>query len=1533
MNENKHTRGQIKKALGSAAVSGMIGVLGFGLTNASAEVSRNQLLGYYPMNGDSQDHSNAVGGSSSANDAVWSDASVYQNGMFGQAATVGDGAGGHYLSASGAEYVFGSGSFSVVYWVNVSGAVSSDPVLIAGGGKNWSSSGGTLGWVSTISDDNIKANVSDGSTRKDTSWVDLDPGAGSWSLVALVVDRDAGVLSNYVLDDNVTTIGDDASAPSSQSIAGLGSFTGSNNQIVMGQDGDGAGYGSSYPGLPATGIDDVSIWGRALSQDEIQAIYTSGRAGQPLGNILSALQVSLDDQSGEVQLDWDAYDLAGLTSPEIRVSRDGSVIATLAADRATFTDSPSPPRYADVVYQYSVALYDGGDVVADSLVSAELQWDLEGLPQNLSATADSLTGQVTLMWAAVGSGFQADGVQVFRDDALIATLALGASSYVDTPPLPVNQPVTYTYKLRAYGGWQGGGHTDISAQATLSPGGLANGLIANYRFEDGFKDTASAAVVHPGAPVNRPAISGNGVYGHAVTFSDQLQQGIWVADHDALDFGDTGDFTVSFWMKRWGVMNSSLPNGEAGDGVLICKQNWSNGASPGWGVYATSDGGVKWNIAGSSRKSGDIASGASGLADGRWHHILVSCSRSASARCFVDGQFVKAINISGAGSVDNALPLAMGLDGNGNYSWKGEMDEVAVWNRALGDNEAIDVFRASTKGLALSGKSIVDSDADGMDDAWEKSHFGDLSQHADGDADRDGLSNYREFAEGSNPSSPQFSAVSRVSEVEIDGQSYPVLHYMRPELDGDISYVPEASADLANWMSGEGRFIPHGNPIDLGNGQREYQLRYYQSVDAVATGRVMMRVRMESRYQAAIAETIEPTVELRNGQAIVSWTTAQPTVTVINYGADGQTTSRYEDYTLKTHHEVVINMDAGKEFTYTVIQVGVDGIESRSKTYTVSGLWDYSPPPVPEQFGYDSGGNWSARADEILSQPGILDRGYCLDYLCGDGRLAYELARKSQMVVIGVEDTQAEVDAARAFLVARGVYGSRVSIVLASDLSQLPFAPDFFNLIVSQSHMAQAGDFEMLKSAVEFHSIPGRGWVAGLKEGEVYAEQKAERAGTGVWSMSYGNPSNTASSTEEFSGKTTMGGFELRWLGSPGPELAWDRQTAEQPPLAMNGRFYCQGRGRILALDSHNGCVLWSKELDDAQRFNMLRDAGNLSADADAVWLSLRKECWRMDGDTGQLTSFPLVEGPRSDLDYCWNYVCSTDGHLLGSASVDEAFYKGHWGSQFWYSHVGGSLANQVMSDNLFSINPSDASVNWAYQEGLILSVTITVGDGKIYFLETRNESAVAGVSRRLATGTWKQDLYLVCLDLASGAKLWEKESSFSGGTQTVFLMYDGESKRVILSAGDGGTNYLYGYDPADGSPVWNQSAACYKTDHGGKNQHPVIVNGEVLLTPNVFDALTGVLKRSDIPKNNGQGCNTYWGSKNLLFYRTGYSGQGLSMWPIRGGSRSGIEQVKGACWLNWAPADGIFLIQEKSAGCSCGQWVHISQGWGPKQN
>ncbi len=59
----------------------------------------------------------------------------------------------------------------------------------------------------------------------------------------------------------------------------------------------------------------------------------------------------------------------------------------------------------------------------------------------------------------------------------------------------------------------------------------------------------------------------------------------------------------------------------------------------------------------------------------------------------------------------------------------------------------------ATIGPGSSAPPITDTDADGMDDGWETSFFGDLSHSASEDFDHDGLSNYLEFILGQDPTS------------------------------------------------------------------------------------------------------------------------------------------------------------------------------------------------------------------------------------------------------------------------------------------------------------------------------------------------------------------------------------------------------------------------------------------------------------------------------------------------------------------------------------------------------------------------------------------------------------------------------------------------------------------------------------------------------------------------------------------------------------------------------------------------------------
>jgi hypothetical protein len=75
-----------------------------------------------------------------------------------------------------------------------------------------------------------------------------------------------------------------------------------------------------------------------------------------------------------------------------------------------------------------------------------------------------------------------------------------------------------------------------------------------------------------------------------------------------------------------------------------------------------------------------------------------------------------------------------------------DLDGRPVTFPGISDRNAI------INGLTLEEvQAAVDSDADGLPDAWETENFGNLNQTASGDPDNDGLTNAQEFTNGTDP--------------------------------------------------------------------------------------------------------------------------------------------------------------------------------------------------------------------------------------------------------------------------------------------------------------------------------------------------------------------------------------------------------------------------------------------------------------------------------------------------------------------------------------------------------------------------------------------------------------------------------------------------------------------------------------------------------------------------------------------------------------------------------------------------------------
>lgn len=78
-----------------------------------------------------------------------------------------------------------------------------------------------------------------------------------------------------------------------------------------------------------------------------------------------------------------------------------------------------------------------------------------------------------------------------------------------------------------------------------------------------------------------------------------------------------------------------------------------------------------------------------------------------------------------------------------------------------------------------------DSDNDGLPDDWEKEHFGDLDQAADGDYDEDDLSNLGEYQHGTDPTNPDTDSDQMHDGWEVTYGLDPLVDDAGGDLDGD----------------------------------------------------------------------------------------------------------------------------------------------------------------------------------------------------------------------------------------------------------------------------------------------------------------------------------------------------------------------------------------------------------------------------------------------------------------------------------------------------------------------------------------------------------------------------------------------------------------------------------------------------------------------------------------------------------------------------------------------------------------------------
>jgi hypothetical protein len=203
------------------------------------------------------------------------------------------------------------------------------------------------------------------------------------------------------------------------------------------------------------------------------------------------------------------------------------------------------------------------------------------------------------------------------------------------------------------------------------------------------------------------AVSGNDGNG-AADFGDANQSclafdSIAVGEEYANLGVDGDEFSIAFWMKT--SMTSSAGSGWRPNQVIV-----ELSEQAGTGVVVPFSVGVSNRVIEIGRQdangNGERVAGVKEINDGKWHHIFVLVMDDIG-EIYIDGALDRAANFasatsdtsSGSQTMNLRIGAGSGADGNETNTFGGSIDELMVFNEALGEDEIQAVMNAGRRNI------------------------------------------------------------------------------------------------------------------------------------------------------------------------------------------------------------------------------------------------------------------------------------------------------------------------------------------------------------------------------------------------------------------------------------------------------------------------------------------------------------------------------------------------------------------------------------------------------------------------------------------------------------------------------------------------------------------------------------------------------------------------------------------------------------------------------------------------------------------
>jgi hypothetical protein len=232
--------------------------------------------------------------------------------------------------------------------------------------------------------------------------------------------------------------------------------------------------------------------------------------------------------------------------------------------------------------------------------------------------------------------------------------------------------------------------TNNAAPATYNPG--PTGLGQAYHFESDFGP--------PGAP-------------GATTTTNTTYASLGVRPD--LQFSSNINFTVAMWIKcplnfTYGDLPffTSTAGSLGGQGFVFSPAyGTGNGSGSDPNPDPLNYGGWGMSLYDSAAEGARVYGELGSINDGDWHHLMFVFDRNRQVVIYLNGNPAKAFKISGtstadAVNIDTGAPVTIGQDPTGIYAetGSGDIDDLAVWTRALTPLEAASIFAAASAGFS-----------------------------------------------------------------------------------------------------------------------------------------------------------------------------------------------------------------------------------------------------------------------------------------------------------------------------------------------------------------------------------------------------------------------------------------------------------------------------------------------------------------------------------------------------------------------------------------------------------------------------------------------------------------------------------------------------------------------------------------------------------------------------------------------------------------------------------------------------------------